>query len=273
MSPAESNPIVRTRREPPRFRPVAVRRVEQMTPCMVRVTFSGHELEGLTVEHPAASVRLLLPSPGAHELMMPRWHGNEFLLPDGRRPAIRTFTPRRVDPEALELDLEIVVHGGGVASTWAAAAEPGREAAISGPGRGYAVDREAPAFLLAGDETAIPAISQLLEHLPDALPVQVLVEVDDPAARLPLTSPASGRDGVEVTWCDLPPGAPPGEALVAAVRSATEAVDPATRIWAAGEAAAVQRIRRLLFQERGVPRAQAAVRGYWRHGHAGDGDD
>ena len=35
---------------------------------------------------------------------MPAWNGNEFLLPDGRRPAIRTFTPRRVDPDALELD-------------------------------------------------------------------------------------------------------------------------------------------------------------------------
>jgi len=38
---------------------------------------------------------------------MPSWNGNEFLLADGRRPTIRTFTPRRVDPEALELDLDV----------------------------------------------------------------------------------------------------------------------------------------------------------------------
>ena len=43
-------------------------------------------------------------------------------------------------------------------------------------------------------------------------------------------------------------------------------------MWVAGEAAGVQRIRRLLFQERGLPRSQAAIRGYWKHGRAGDGD-
>ncbi|MGH7419108.1 MAG: siderophore-interacting protein, partial [Candidatus Rokuibacteriota bacterium] len=203
MSGSASRPSpARVRREPPRFRRVAVSRVEQLTPRMVRVTFHGSELEGLTVDDPAASVRLLLPSPGTAALVMPTWNGNEFLLPDGRRPTIRTFTPFRVDADALELDLEIVIHGGGAASEWAAAAQPGDPAAISGPGRGYAIDRDAPAFLLAGDETAIPAISQLLEVLPTDRPVQVYVEVAHPDARLPL--PDHPRAAVE--WCDLPPG-------------------------------------------------------------------
>ena len=67
--------------------------------------------------------------------MLPTWHGNEFLLPDGRRATIRTLTPRRFDRTALELDLDIVLHGGGVAGGWATSAGPGDEAAISGPGR------------------------------------------------------------------------------------------------------------------------------------------
>jgi NADPH-dependent ferric siderophore reductase len=258
---------VRARREPPRFRGVAVRRVEQLSPRMVGVTFAGPDLEGLAVEHPAASVRLLLPSPGAQQLVIPSWNGNEFLLPDGQRPTIRTFTPRRVDPGALELDLEIVIHGDGVASEWAEAAEPSDPAAISGPGRGYAIDRDAPAFLLAGDETAIPAISQLLEALPAETPVQVHIEVAHPDGRLAM--PDHPRATVE--WCDLPPGAAPGDALVATVRGADPA--PGTRVWVAGEAAAVQRIRRHLFEDRGLPRAQASVRGYWKHGHSGDAND
>jgi len=234
---------------------------------MVRVTFAGPELEGLTVEDPAASVRLLLPSPGAHELVVPSWNGNEFLLPDGRRPAIRTFTPRRLEPEALELDVEIVLHGDGVASRWAEAARPGDPAAVSGPGRGYAVDRDAPAFLLAGDETAIPAISQLLEALPASTPVQVHIEVAHPDARMALPRHPSAT----VEWYDLPSGAPVGDALVAAVRGADLA--PATRVWVAGEAATMQRIRRDLFEHRGLSRAQATVRGYWKHGRAGGADD
>jgi NADPH-dependent ferric siderophore reductase len=265
--PGRSPLTVHARREPPRFRLVAVRRVVPVTPRMVRVTLTGHELGGLTIEHPAASVRLLLPSPGAQELVIPTWHGNEFLLPDGRRPAIRTFTPRLVDSAPPELELEIVIHDGGVASEWAEAAEPGEPAAISGPGRGYAIDRDAHAFLLAGDETAIPAIRQLLEALPADRPVQLYIEVAHPDARLPLH--AHPRATVE--WCDLPPGATRGDALVAAVRGADLA--PGTRVWAAGEAAAVQRIRRHLFADRGLPRAHATVRGYWKHGRSADTED
>ena len=39
-------------------------RSEALSPRMVRITLAGGELEGLLVEQPAASVRLLLPSPG-----------------------------------------------------------------------------------------------------------------------------------------------------------------------------------------------------------------
>jgi NADPH-dependent ferric siderophore reductase len=263
-----SRTTARVRREPPQFRRAAARRVEHVSPHLVRVRLAGGDLAGLTVEQPAASVRLLLGWPGAGELLIPRWNGNEFLLPDGRRPAIRTLTPRHTDPEAGELDLEIVIHAGGVASEWAKTVKPGDPAAISGPGRGYAIDHGAPAFLLAGDETAIPAISQLLEALPADTPVDVYIEVAHPDARLVL--PDHPRATVE--WCDLPPGEPPGDALVAAVRGAELA--PGTRVWVAGEAAAVQRIRRDLFEDRGMPRAQASVRGYWKHGRSGDaGDD
>ncbi|HLM19082.1 MAG TPA: siderophore-interacting protein [Acidimicrobiia bacterium] len=257
----------RLRREPPAFRHVEVHRVERLTPRMVRVTLGGAELAGFTVEQPAASVRVLLPTPGGADLVVPSWNGNEFLLPDGRRPTIRTLTPWRFEPDALELDVGIVVHGGGVASDWALSAEPGESAAISGPGRGYTVDGDAPAYLVAGDETAIPAITQVLAAVPDTTTVHVRVEVAHPDGRLALPE----HPGATVEWCDLAPGAAPGDALGAAVRD-VEVAD-GTRVWAAGEAAAVQRIRRHLFDERDLPRAQTSVRGYWKHGRAGDGDD
>jgi NADPH-dependent ferric siderophore reductase len=254
------------RREPPRFREVAVQRVETRSPRLLRVTFAGPELDGLAIEQPAASVRLLLPSADQSDLVRPSWNGNEFLLPDGRRPVIRTFTPRRFDPAALELDLEIVVHGGGAASAWAETAQPGAPAAISGPGRGYTVDPDAEGFLLAGDETAIPAMSQLLETIPAEQPVQVYVEIADPAARLPLPD----HPRATVRWCELTGGAAAGDAMFAAIREAD--LSDGSRVWVAGEAAAVQRIRRHLFEDRRFPRARAAVRGYWKHGRAGDGD-
>jgi NADPH-dependent ferric siderophore reductase len=236
--------------------------MEARSPRLTRVTLAGDELDGFVVEEPAASVRVLLPSPGSADLVMPVWNGNEFLMADGSRPTIRTFTPRRFDASARELDVEIVVHGGGAASQWVQASEMGAPAAVSGPGRGYTVDPDAPAFVLAGDETAIPAISQLLEVLP-AVPVQVLVEVADPAAVLDL--PAHAQATVE--WHELPGGAASGDALVDAV--ARSDIASGARVWVAGEAAAVQRIRRHLFEERGLSRRDATVRGYWKYGRAG----
>jgi NADPH-dependent ferric siderophore reductase len=226
---------------------------------MVRVTLGGSGLEGFDVAEPAASVRLLLPSPGNDELEVPKWNGNEFLLPDGNRPAIRTFTPRLFDAAALTLDLVMVIHEGGVASAWATTASPGDPAALSGPGRGYTIDPDVSMYVLAGDETAIPAIAQLLELLPATIPVQVHIEIAHPEAKLALPDHSLG--GVE--WHVLPADAPPGAAVVAAIRASAE-IDPGCRIWCAGEAAAMHRIRTNLFKDRGLPRSQATVRGYWK---------
>jgi NADPH-dependent ferric siderophore reductase len=250
------------RREPPRFRRAAVQRVEPLSPRLQRVTLVGDELVGFTVAEPAASVRLLLATPDA-ALVIPSWKGNEFLLPDGSRPVIRTLTPFRADPASGELDVCVVLHGSGMASTWAAHAAPGDEVAVSGPGRGYEVDGRAKQFLLAGDETALPALTQVLRALPAAATVTVRVEVADAAAHIPMPP----HRKVTVEWHELAVGATPGDALVDAV-VATE-VTPDHRVWVAGEAAAVQRIRKHLFDTVGIARERTVVRGYWKHGRRG----
>jgi NADPH-dependent ferric siderophore reductase len=93
--------------------------------------------------------------------------------------------------------------------------------------------------------------------------VQVHVEVADAGAVLELPA----HPDATVEWHELAAGAAPGDALVDAVVRA-EIVSGA-RVWVAGEAAAVQRIRRHLFEERGLSRRDATVRGYWKLGRAG----
>ena len=234
-----------------------------LTSRMVRVVLGGAELDGLAVDQPAASVRLLVPTPGDDALLIPTWNGNEFLRPDGSRPIIRTFTPRRFDAEALTLELEIVVHGSGAVADWVRRATPGDPAAISGTGRGYDVPGAAGGFLLGGDESAIPAIGQLLEALPSGAAVTVIVEIGHPDARLELPS----HPGAAVRWVEAVPDRPPGDALHAAI--ADTPIEADTKVWVAGEAAAVHRIRKHLFDERGVGRRDATVRGYWKLGKAG----
>lgn len=259
MSSQRSNPVP-VRREPPRFRRATVRRTEDLSPRMRRFVLAGPELDGMVIDEPAASVRLLLPrSDGRLEL--PSWTGNQFELSDGTRAPIRTFTPRGHDPEADELTIDVVAHGDGAAAGWAASATPGDEVAISGPGRGYAIDVNAASYLLAGDETAIPAIDQLLEAMPPELTVTVLIELTEPEARLKLhAGPATS-----VRWLNLPDGSPPGTAMIEAIENLR--VMPEV-VWVAGEAAAMQRIRTHLFGERNLTRSQATVRGYWKLGRS-----
>ena len=68
------------------------------------------------------------------------------------------------------------------------------------------------------------------------MPVRVLVEIADPSARLALPD----RDHTDATWLNLPAGV----SSVAAVGTAD--IGAATKVWVAGEAAALQRIRRVL---------------------------
>ena len=269
-----TSPAPRLRREPPQFRIVSLLRRQPITPRLVRCTLGGDDLAGFPAPDPAASVRVLFPEPGTSELVMPVWNGNEFLLPgsDGEtrlRPYIRTFTPRatRAEPSTgpPELDVDVVLHGAGVASSWVETVDLGAPAAISGPGRGYAAPDQP--HLLVGDETAIPAMSQLLEVLASSTPVVVHVEVEDRSARHPLPD----HPNADVHWHELPPDAPPGDLLVAAVEAAT--IDDDTRVWAAGEAAAMQRIRRHLFDVRDISRPRTTIRGYWKHGRAGADDE
>lgn len=254
----------RVRRAPPPFRRVSVVTVEAINPRLMRITFGGPELDGLIVTEPGSSIRLLIPTIAANELVIPTWRGNEFLLPHDVKPAIRTFTPSMVGASSNQLVLDVVLHGRGAASEWAAGVHIGDPAAVSGPGRGYTVDHTASGYLIGGDESAIPAIRQLLRAVPPSIPTRVLIEVTALDARIDLPH----SENTTIAWLTLAPHAPPGNALADALIAAQVAA--ADRVWVAGEAAAVQRVRKHLFTEVGFPRGNATIRGYWKQGRISD---
>lgn len=250
-----SDTPTRLRREPPPLRSLEVRRTDARSVRMMRLVVGGPELDGLELPEPAASVRLLVPWPG-EAFEVPTWNGNEFLLADDRRPALRTFTPVALDGD--ELTIDIVRHPGGAVSDWVEAVSAGDPCAVSGPGRGETIDESATRYVLLGDETAIPAIEQLLRVIPDSIEVEVHLEVEHPEARLELPA----HPAATTTWHDAQDAEPPGASLCRAITAS--AVDAGTRVWAAGEAAAVQSIRKHLFDERDTPRSATTIRGYWK---------
>jgi NADPH-dependent ferric siderophore reductase len=251
--------LTRVRREPPPLLPVTViERVEQ-TPRMIGLTFEGDGIRDLTAEQPAMSVRLLIPTPGTDTLVTPEWNGNEFLLPDGSRPALRTFTPLNVDNDAGRLEVEIVRHPGGAVSEWAETVQPGDPAAISGPGSGYSYPSGVDTLIVLADETAMPAAIQLAEMAPDRLTARVHVEIVADEARRAAEPPGHHT----FDWYVTVPGELPGGRIVDVVRS-LDALADGTHIWAAGEASAMQAIRTHLFDRLGLERRRATVRGYWK---------
>jgi NADPH-dependent ferric siderophore reductase len=228
---------------------------------MLRIVLGGSELEGFAIESSASSVRLLLPATGTEALEMPTWSGNQFELASGERAPIRTFTPRAFDAQRLELTLDIVLHDHGAATDWAQQAAVGDEVAISGPGRSETLDPAARSLLLAGDESAIPAIAQLLESIEPDCTVVVHIEVAHPDARFDLPT----HPGATITWHDAVAGAAPGDSFATAVEQLDDLPDA---VWVAGEAATVQRLRTHLFDVRGRTRSSVTARGYWKLGRS-----
>lgn len=245
------------RRAPPDFVPSRVVEVGARSPRLASITVEGAGIGAAIPPEPASSLRLLLPrDAGAGPLELPSFNGNFFVYDDGVRPPVRTLTPIAVgDPDRLRVD--VVRHGAGLLAGWLAQVAPGHEVGVSVPtSAGYRPDPRADRFLLAGDESALPGLEQVLAALPTGAEVLAAVEVGHPDARLDLA----------VTWLDAEPGAPPGSALVGWVEAQT--TPPGTQVWAAGEAAAVQRLRTLLVGERGLPRSDTVIRGYWKHGRS-----
>lgn len=185
-------------------------------------------------------------------------------MPPQDLPVVRTYTALFPDVAYGTLAIDFVVHGDeGVAGPWAAAAQPGDTLLANGPGGGYRPDPDADWHLLAGDESAIPAITAALHALPDTAVARVVLLVDDVEHR-PVLAAASG---VEVTWVHRADG---GD-LVEAVR-ALEWREGRVHAFVHGEGGAVMHgIRPFLLRERGLTRDQGSISGYWRLGRTEEG--
>ena len=199
---------------------------------------------------------------------MPTWtEEGPVYQPDVPRPISRTYTPRRFRPEALELDVEFMVHGEGVASTWAAKAGKGDNVVVTLPGGPYRIDPEARRFVIAGDESSIPAIGQIIETLPSDAHAEVFIEVEDASEEQELTSPAQ----VELHWLHRDgDGAAAGRKVESAIRELT--MPDGARLFVACEAGVMRDIRRHLISERNLPREVFHTHGYWKLGAANHPD-
>ncbi len=257
-------------RLPPR-RWVDITEINWITPQVASLRLQGPELEGFEIEGPGAHVKLILPPSGETEIAQPlRYEGRRAIFEDGVTPPfLRTYTPLRFDSERLELEIEMLMHGDSPASNWLCGAQSGQRIIVAGPRGGWNPPDDGDWYLVAADDTGIPAATQVLSAIPDKESI-ALFEVADESERrslpgLPDNLPRWLFRGSSIRSV--------GNKLEKAIRS-IEVPDSKVYVWIALESGAMRRIRRYLLEDLALPVSQIVTRGYWKLGNPDhpDGD-
>ncbi|MFK4069132.1 siderophore-interacting protein [Streptomyces sp. NPDC029674] len=264
---------------PYRYFDVQVLRTEHITPAMIRVTFGGADLPRMAAGGPDQRIKIFLPHPGQDSPVMPDtgsgdvadWYAAWYALDPSVRGIMRTYTTRRLRRDPDELIVDFAVHdpapspADGPATSWARTARPGARIGVLGPveeenaAYDFRLPQDTDWLLLAADESALPAVANILEKLPTGLPTRVWIELHDLADRQDLPTEADA----EIHWLTRE------GATTAAIRGA-DLPEGTPYAWIAGESATVKAVRRHLVGDRGFDRKKVTFSGYWRKGTTTD---
>jgi NADPH-dependent ferric siderophore reductase len=172
----------------------------------------------------------------------------------------RRYTIRNLDTETRRLDLDVVMHGHGPGAAWAASVAAGDDVEVFGP-RGKVRLADARWQLFVGDESAIPAIAEMIRALPAGRTAAAVIEVTDADDEQPIA--AAGP--VDVRWLHrLETPAGESELLDRAVAS-IEIPDVDRHVYLFGESRVVRRLRDDL-GGRGLQPPEISAKGYWNLG-------
>ncbi|MEW5420770.1 siderophore-interacting protein [Amorphus sp. 3PC139-8] len=226
---------------------------------MVRLTLSGDlsafRATGVSDEY----LRLFFPCEETGEVVLP------IIDAEGRwsyrtdKPPVRcaTYTVRRFDPTVHEIDIDFVIHEGGLASEWAQCADIGSPMIINNPRGLYAPPAGTRHQLLLADATGLPALSRILEETPSDVRSEIFVEVEGPDHKIELPA----HPGAEVTWnC--------GEcrrstaAMLDYVRT-RRGPDIPDYVWAAGEQRPIRALRKHVRSVFKLPTDRHKLVAYW----------
>lgn len=184
------------------------------------------------------------------------------MWPEGHlRPTMRTYTLRAYRPEKAEIDIDFVLHGKGIASQWAACARGGEVVGIIPPGKGSTYVQPADHYLLVGDHCTLPALSVILESLPEAATAEVHALLPDQAELQPLLT----RAQVKTHWLFQDQGMDQ-QSLIQKALGASFPADKKTFVWVGGESHLVRTIRKHALQDRGLDPSMLYALGYWKAG-------
>jgi NADPH-dependent ferric siderophore reductase len=242
--PSSTPKIERVRHEIKR-RTLTVSRAENITPAMLRLTFTGNDLSDFVSLAPDDHVKIFIPAA------------------EGETER-RDYTPRGYDTQSRQLIIDFALHEAGPATRWALDARPGDTLEIGGP-RGSAVisDENIKNWLLIGDETALPAIGRRIEEAGSANRITSIVSITGPEERQLFETQAD----LTALWTYRPLSqAADASSLLTVIE--TLDLQPETFVWVAAEASVTRAIRTYLVEKRGHSLSWTKASGYWVMGKA-----
>ncbi|MEM1053526.1 MAG: siderophore-interacting protein [Pseudomonadota bacterium] len=227
------------------FYDLTVAASQRVSPSMHQITLAGEALRDFPQAQDGGYFKLILEKGG--------------LL---KKDLMRTYTIRR--QRETEIDVLFALHGdhaAGPATSWALGANIGDPMTIRGPGPAKPSPETCGFYLIAGDMSALPAISANLEAMDrDAKGVAVLeIQHEEDAVRI------DAPKGLELRWIvNREPGHHP-ELLVNALRE-VELPQVEVAGWAACEFEGMKKLRAFLREELGIAPRNLYTSSYWKLG-------
>lgn len=247
--------------------PIGIRRGEiighrLVAPHMIRLTLRGDDLRELPTFAADDHVKIVFGFPdGTRNDPVPNDH--RMLDWSRPRPPTRSYTIRRHDAERGEIDLDFVVHPGGLAARWAGRAAVGEQVALAGPPGAKAFAHTYRHYLWAIDTTALPALARWLDEADwlaaSGAGVDVFVDHDHDDER---DYPLRVRPQVRMHWLHRANGSRLAETVGA---WETTHDSDGVFVFVAGESGDIRALRRWV-RESGFA---ASITGYWKRGSAG----
>ncbi|MDZ4394192.1 siderophore-interacting protein [Cypionkella sp.] len=240
---------------PPNFRQGRVVAISHPGAGYTRLRIAADHLAPFAVS--GLHLRLLLPPEGRIPVWPSVSDAGRTVWPSGAdKLHDPVYTIRAVDPQAGWLEVDIFLHGKGRTCRWAESVRRGAVVGLIGPGGGFLP--MARHLVLAGDETALPAIARILETAPPDTQGQALILLPDARAAQPLACPA----GVQLRWL-LRSAGDTLESGLAAVDLPQARLAGGRHLWIAGERAECQRLRGQFNASSGWAKGETTIAGYW----------
>lgn len=245
-----------------------VKHKEYITPHYLRITLTGADVPLFAAATVGENNKIFIPPVGVNEIHFPTFENGKWSYPDAAvSPFVRTYTHRGINLEKKEMYIDFVAHGdNGPASAWAMQAEEGALLGIAMYGLKTELYPQAEWYLLAGDATAIPVISAIMEDLPDNAQGIVHLLVESPREIQTIYT----RSKVIINWHFY------GDTLQNTILEdrIRETILPETGAsrfaYIAAEFSAVKAIRNYLRKEQNWNREELYAYSYWKFGTAED---